>query len=237
MIRKTLLLPVLVAMALLAAPTAVRAAPPSGHARGYSGAFHADPIHSGGMHYAAPHYSYPHYGYHPSYGFYPHSGFRPHTFIWYGGYPYYGSYTYPSYGYYPDYGSTTYYGTGYEPYLPEALAPSSSASASGGQVTSTSSSSPISAGSSAQITVQLPENAEIWFDGMKRDETGSVRTFTTPMLSAGTKYTYEIRARWKEGDALIDQTRNVVFAAGDKLDVTFPVSSGSVEKVKEMTPP
>lgn len=251
MTRKTLLLFVVVAAALFVSPDAARAAPPSGHARGYSGAFHPSPLH-GGAHYVAPHYVAPRYSY-PHNGFHPSATFHPRTFFWYGGYPYYGTYGYPYSGYnypssgysygYPNSGATTYYGTGYYPYLSGALAPSSdstdSATAgvtSSGQAASSSLSSPASADSPAKIAVRLPESAELWIDGVKRGESGSAREFTTPMLSAGTKYTYEIHARWVEGDTTIDQTRKVVFAAGDKLDVTFPVPSGGAEKAKEVTP-
>lgn len=117
------------------------------------------------------------------------------------------------------------------------MTPSNSGTTASGEEASTSPSGPNSADSPAQITVQMPENAEIWFDGVKRDETGSVRHFTTPMLTAGRHYTHEVHARWKDGDTMIDQTKQVTFGAGDKLDMTFPVPAGSAEKVKEMTQP
>ena len=227
------LLPAVVATALSVSPAT--AAPPSGHARGYSGAFHADPIHSG-THYSAPHY-------YSNYGFHPNNGFRPRTFIWYGGSPYYG-YSYPSYGYspYPVYGSgyfadpaptdSSYYGAGIAPYTAGWMTPAADSGAPPVQAESIASSGSASTDAAAKITVRLPAGAELWIDGNLRGETGAVREFTTPMLSAGRQYTYEVHARWTEGDTTIDQTKKVVFGAGDKLDMTFPIppATGAGEK-------
>ena len=155
-----------------------------------------------------------------------------HSSIW--SYPYYGSWYYP------------YYGSDYSPYFDSSyIAPSISdttteASNAPAQPTaainattpvtdaSTGKPSQISDAVSniARITVRLPDMAELWFDGTMSTATGPVREFTTPSLTPGQKYTYEVRARWLEDDTFRDQTQTISFAPGDKIEVNFPKSPG-----------
>ena len=59
----------------------------------------------------------------------------------------------------------------------------------------------------AFIQVRVPAAAEIWFDGEKTSQTGSVRDFVSPALQTGRSFTYEIRARWTdEGGKVIEKT-------------------------------
>jgi uncharacterized protein (TIGR03000 family) len=54
---------------------------------------------------------------------------------------------------------------------------------------------------SARFDLTVPEGAEVWFDGAKTTQTGSLRRFVTPPLTAGRKHTYEVRVAWKTGGA------------------------------------
>jgi uncharacterized protein (TIGR03000 family) len=71
------------------------------------------------------------------------------------------------------------------------------------------------------ITVRVAPSAEIWFEGEKTTQTGSLRQFTSPPITSDGECTYEIRARWSEGGREIDRTRKVSFRAGDQFTVNF----------------
>jgi uncharacterized protein (TIGR03000 family) len=142
--------------------------------------------------------------YYPYYGYYGY-GYRP----------YYGSYYYPYrygyYGYYPNY----YYEPSYSYYTPSSLyvAPA---------VTSYQASyySP-PANNFANVEVRVPANAEIWFDGVKTNQTGELRNFSTPPLEAGRNFSYEVRARWTEDGKPVERTRTVRVRAGERTVVDF----------------
>jgi uncharacterized protein (TIGR03000 family) len=87
---------------------------------------------------------------------------------------------------------------------------------------------PAQADSIAHVTLSVPVNAEIWFDGSATTSTGSVREFQSPSLSPG-RYTYEIRARWTENGREITQTQKVAVSPGAHLRVAFPIRSGPTE--------
>jgi uncharacterized protein (TIGR03000 family) len=46
----------------------------------------------------------------------------------------------------------------------------------------------------ATVTVSLPVNAKLFFDGAATQATGATRTFTTPGLAAGVEHTYTVTA-------------------------------------------
>jgi uncharacterized protein (TIGR03000 family) len=73
----------------------------------------------------------------------------------------------------------------------------------------------------AKITVTVPADAEVYFDGTETTETGSERVFTTPPLAPGTEYTYSIRAVWTKGGKPVEQTRKVTFQAGAQVLTAF----------------
>jgi uncharacterized protein (TIGR03000 family) len=74
----------------------------------------------------------------------------------------------------------------------------------------------------ARIRVTVPAgDAEIWFQGQKTKRTGKVREFKSPPLTPGTNYTYEIRARWRDGERSVTQTHTVPVRAGQHVQVDF----------------
>jgi uncharacterized protein (TIGR03000 family) len=74
----------------------------------------------------------------------------------------------------------------------------------------------------AYIAMRVPANAEVWFDGEKSASTGEFRTFRTPALAPGRRYTYEVRARWDENGREITQTQKVPVTAGADVTIDFP---------------
>jgi uncharacterized protein (TIGR03000 family) len=77
---------------------------------------------------------------------------------------------------------------------------------------------------SAWITVRVPADAELWFDGVKVAATGAIRKLRTPVLKQGSLYTYQVRARWGPAGNAVTQTQPVVVTAGSdvSLDLTPP---------------
>ena len=145
-------------------------------------------------------------------------GFRPFIGYGYGYYPYDGSSYYPDYygsGYYPSYyyqnysPSTSYYSgtdlmTGSTPASDPVTTVPSTPTAPATATSGTANSSPSGQGglfpmsstdNFSRITVRLPADAELWFDGTKMTATGAVRTFSIPPITPGRQYSYTIRAR------------------------------------------
>jgi uncharacterized protein (TIGR03000 family) len=75
------------------------------------------------------------------------------------------------------------------------------------------------------ITVRVPANADLWFEGTKTQSTGAVRKFQSPPLKSGRQYTYEVWVRWNDNGRIVTQTRQLSVSAGDHLTVRFPVRS------------
>jgi uncharacterized protein (TIGR03000 family) len=71
------------------------------------------------------------------------------------------------------------------------------------------------------ITVHVPADAEVWFDGDSTQQGGEWREFASPPLTPGMDYSYEIRARWTVAGQAVEQTRTLVMRANDKVEVSF----------------
>jgi uncharacterized protein (TIGR03000 family) len=73
----------------------------------------------------------------------------------------------------------------------------------------------------------VPANAQVWFENARTNQGGAVRDFTSPPLTPGHVYTYEIRARWQQDGREIDQTRQVDIQAGSQVAVDFTKPAGA----------
>ena len=82
-----------------------------------------------------------------------------------------------------------------------------------------------------KITVLVPADAEIFFDGDPTMQKGAERHFVSPPLPAGKKYHYNVLARWKEGAKTVEQTRRVEVTGGAAVRVDFltPVAENKDE--------
>lgn len=58
----------------------------------------------------------------------------------------------------------------------------------------------------AQITIFVPPDAEIFFNGQPTVQKGGERLFISPALPVGKKAYYTVLARWKQGDKTVEQT-------------------------------
>jgi uncharacterized protein (TIGR03000 family) len=171
----------------------------------------------GGYPYA---YSQRRYGNH-YYGRFGYYGYNPY---FYGVYPYLWSGAVYGLGYYGLYGSQApSYPRGALPATPPAIAyqpdnPPVTA------MTVAPDGAPPQPANIADVTVSLPTDAEIWFEGVKTTTSGSVRDYQTPPLTPGSRYTYEVKARWKENGHEVTQTQEVFVTAGAHVNVSFPAS-------------
>ncbi len=73
----------------------------------------------------------------------------------------------------------------------------------------------------ATITVVVPPDAEVFFDGAPTMQRGAERLFFSPPLAVGKPFHYSVLARWNEGGKAVEQTRRVVVTAGAAVRVDF----------------
>jgi uncharacterized protein (TIGR02246 family) len=73
----------------------------------------------------------------------------------------------------------------------------------------------------ARITVVVPADATVTFDGSPTAEKGTERTFLSPPLEAGYKYSYEIVARWTAAGKPVEKRRTVALASGGNVRIDF----------------
>lgn len=174
--------------------------------------------------YAPGYFSAQHGGYFPGYygghrvigGYYP--GYFSHYPAGYAGYG----------GYYPGYFSDLHAESAF-PALPNAPAyyySPATVESSGGrsvlpEVRELQSLDPSQTGGGAVISVHVPADAEVWFDGHETKQRGADRKFTTPPMPVGRLNHYEVHARWKKGGRVVDQTRTVPVSANHRTEVDF----------------
>jgi uncharacterized protein (TIGR03000 family) len=65
------------------------------------------------------------------------------------------------------------------------------------------------------ITMLVPSDAQVWFNGTKTTQTGSQRRFYSPPLTAGRTYSYEIRI-FSDSQDLIEK-RTLQVRSGDRI--------------------
>jgi len=86
----------------------------------------------------------------------------------------------------------------------------------------------------AFVTVGVPADAELRFEGVRTDVRGTVRRFTTPPLIAGREYTYDIHAIWNENGRQVTKTRHIPVRAGDRLYVDFRLPETTQELTRAL---
>jgi len=181
--------------------------------------------------------TYPYTGY--GYGAYGNLGYG--TGLGYG----YGAYG--GLGYLPAYNSRAYgYGLGSAPYTagyyspsyaysssfyPRYVAPYNPSATSGtARAATTPSYPPAYPGTAGEeaidqdravVEVRVPADAELLFEGERMNTPGPLRTFRTPRLESGKKYSYEVQARWTEGGKPVERTRKVSVRPGQRVTVDF----------------
>jgi uncharacterized protein (TIGR03000 family) len=76
----------------------------------------------------------------------------------------------------------------------------------------------------AQITLRVPADARVWFDGEPTRQSGTTRAFVSPTLAPGRAYVYMVRVRWEEDGDVVEKTRRLKIRAGEAvvLDCSGP---------------
>ncbi len=74
---------------------------------------------------------------------------------------------------------------------------------------------------SATVIVQVPADAKLYFDDQPTQETGTLRTFLTPKLQAGKKFTYALKAEVVRQGQVLSQTQTLTVRAGQTTRVDF----------------
>jgi uncharacterized protein (TIGR03000 family) len=215
--RKIWISAVFGAVALLGLPAMSYAGPGGGHGGGGHGGGGHGGGHGGG--FSGGHGGYGHGGYgHGGYG-YGHGGYGRYG---YGGYGYGGLGLYSGlygYGYGSPYYGSSYYEPAYDYSSPSAVAPAAYYSPDTSSIGSPADNPNPNA---AMLQLRVPENAEVWFEGDKTSQTGSVRHFVSPSLEPGKTFTYDVRARWTDASGQpVDRTKQVKVQAGARVGVDF----------------
>ncbi len=83
----------------------------------------------------------------------------------------------------------------------------------------------------ATVTVIVPADAVVYFDGDRTNLKGTERQFNTPALPKGKKFHYNVLARWTENGKTVERTRRVPVTAGASVRVSF-VDDPPAEKTK-----
>ncbi len=73
----------------------------------------------------------------------------------------------------------------------------------------------------AHIWIRVPENAEIWVNGVKTKQSGESRYFFSPPLAAGKKYNYQMRVRWTKDGKPVEETQDLLVQAGATIRRDF----------------
>ena len=72
-----------------------------------------------------------------------------------------------------------------------------------------------------RITVLVPADAEVLFDGTPTAQKGDERTFVTPALPTGKAGHYDVLARWKDSGKTLERSRRVEVSGGAAVRVDF----------------
>ncbi len=78
-------------------------------------------------------------------------------------------------------------------------------------------------GAAATIDVKMPCFGDLWVDGVRTEQLGTDRLFTSPPLEKGAEYVYLVKARWFDAQGKpVEQTQQVRVHCGERVQVIFP---------------
>lgn len=81
---------------------------------------------------------------------------------------------------------------------------------------------------SARVTVTVPTDARVWVDNVECPLSSSVRSFNTPALDVGTRYTYNIKAEIVRDGRTVSETQRIILVPGQETRVDFTSNGGAV---------
>lgn len=149
-----------------------------------------------------------------------------HALYDHGHYYPYRSFGYGYSGYYAPRGS--YYDSFYSaPYYDDSAYPAYGYAARRAPAPAAEAIAPV-ADDRARLRVILPDpDAQIWVEGRKTNAAGQTRTFWSPPLSPGERYTYTVTAAWNQEGRIVTEERRVPVVAGNStvIDFTRPAAA------------
>ena len=95
-----------------------------------------------------------------------------------------------------------------------------------GDQTVVSNGAPISS-SQVALDIRVPSGAEVFVNGDKISATGTMRTFTSDNLTAGTTYEYKVKGKWTENGKEVVRERTVKANPGQRMTVDLTRSAES----------
>jgi uncharacterized protein (TIGR03000 family) len=147
------------------------------------------------------------------YGYYNPHAYQPRYLY----YPFVGGGAYPWYDYQP------YYGWSIVPGRPPARMPARLPPL---VVNPETDPGPAAAADApAHLTLRVPADARVWFNGAPTKTTGAVREYDSPPLAPGERYTYRLRVRWNDRGREVEQSREVSVTAGARVTLEFPAAT------------
>jgi uncharacterized protein (TIGR03000 family) len=91
----------------------------------------------------------------------------------------------------------------------------------------------------AMINVNVPADAKVFVNGAATTSMGAQRQFVSRGLTAGNRYTYEVRAEMERNGETVTETKSVTLAMGEQAQLAFnfdkteaPVAKGEKTKTK-----
>jgi uncharacterized protein (TIGR03000 family) len=76
------------------------------------------------------------------------------------------------------------------------------------------------------LVAHVPSNAQMWIEDRPTTSGGTLRTFQSPPLTPGKRYSYTVRVAWVEDGKLVSQTHEFPIKAGD-VQCVYLVQAGS----------
>lgn len=87
----------------------------------------------------------------------------------------------------------------------------------------------------ATLTVNVPQDARIYVNGVKTKSVGSERSYISRGLQAGMNYTYQVRAELERDGKLVEETKTVSMQAGRTARVAFSLEASEVATTTTLT--
>ena len=82
----------------------------------------------------------------------------------------------------------------------------------------------------AHIWLRVPENAEVWVEGVKTRQTGEARYYYSPPLTPGKEYAYRLRVRWQKDGKPVEETQRLLVHAGASIRRDFTQDASSAKR-------
>jgi uncharacterized protein (TIGR03000 family) len=84
----------------------------------------------------------------------------------------------------------------------------------------------------AHIWLRVPADAEVWFEGEKTKQTGTLRYFFSPPLPASQKHTYQVRVRWTQDGKPVERKERIDVRAGGSVRLDLTQAPASQEETR-----